>query len=96
MVHGAPARAHRWPSPPAWWLHDDACIVQAESTDNWHDTANPDSRGGEQFTYGTWQSVGGHGDPAMASRAEQTWRAYVLWRRRGWEPWTTAAGCGLR
>jgi hypothetical protein len=44
-------------------------------------------RGLYQFDIDTWQSVGGLGDPARASRAEQNHRARLLYRSRGWEPW---------
>jgi hypothetical protein len=44
-------------------------------------------RGKYQFTYGTWQSVGGKGDPAAASEAEQDRRAAMLLKRSGSSPW---------
>jgi transglycosylase-like protein len=44
-------------------------------------------RGKYQFTYGTWRAVGGHGDPAAASEAEQDRRAAMLLRRSGTSPW---------
>jgi hypothetical protein len=40
-----------------------------------------------QFTFGTWQVVGGSGDPAAASRHEQTWRAWLLLSRHGAGHW---------
>jgi soluble lytic murein transglycosylase-like protein len=40
-----------------------------------------------QFDYGTWESVGGSGDPAAASPAEQTYRAALLYARSGSSPW---------
>ena len=40
-----------------------------------------------QFDYGTWASVGGSGDPAAASPAEQTYRAALLYSRSGSNPW---------
>ena len=49
-------------------------------------------RGLYQFDYRTWQSVGGSGDPAAASRAEQNKRAYLLYESRGWYPWPH---CGM-
>ena len=87
----------RWPAPPAWWQREAACIAWHESTDDVHDTRNPASRGLYQFEYGTWASVGGSGDPASASRGEQTYRAWLLWKRSGdsWEQWATAPLCGL-
>lgn len=44
-------------------------------------------RGLYQFDYGTWESVGGSGDPAAASAAEQTYRAALLYSRSGSSPW---------
>ena len=44
-------------------------------------------RGKYQFDYGTWRSVGGSGDPAAASEAEQDRRAAMLYAQRGSSPW---------
>ena len=44
-------------------------------------------RGLYQFDYGTWESVGGHGDPAAAPAAEQNYRAALLYSRSGSSPW---------
>lgn len=44
-------------------------------------------RGLYQFDYGTWESVGGSGDPAAASSAEQTYRAALLYSQSGSSPW---------
>ncbi len=44
-------------------------------------------RGAYQFDRPTWQSVGGSGDPAAASPAEQDARAGELWSQRGSNPW---------
>jgi TolA-binding protein len=44
-------------------------------------------RGKYQFDFGTWESVGGHGDPAAASAAEQDYRAALLYSRAGSSPW---------
>jgi hypothetical protein len=44
-------------------------------------------RGKYQFDSGTWESVGGHGDPAAASEAEQDYRAALLYSRAGSSPW---------
>lgn len=44
-------------------------------------------RGKYQFDYGTWASVGGSGDPAAASEAEQDKRAAILYAQRGASPW---------
>ena len=40
-------------------------------------------RGKYQFSFSTWQSVGGEGDPAAASETEQDRRAAVLYRTGG-------------
>jgi hypothetical protein len=44
-------------------------------------------RGKYQFNTGTWQSVGGKGDPAAASEAEQDKRAAILYARSGPGQW---------
>ena len=44
-------------------------------------------RGKYQFTNGTWASVGGTGDPAAASEAEQDKRAQMLLAKSGASPW---------
>jgi hypothetical protein len=44
-------------------------------------------RGKYQFSFGTWASVGGNGDPAAASEREQDYRAALLLRRDGAGHW---------
>jgi hypothetical protein len=44
-------------------------------------------RGKYQFTFGTWASVGGKGDPVNASEREQDRRAALLLQRSGTSPW---------
>jgi Transglycosylase-like domain len=44
-------------------------------------------RGKYQFDFGTWESVGGFGDPAAASEAEQDYRAALLYAQSGSSPW---------
>jgi hypothetical protein len=44
-------------------------------------------RGKYQFDYGTWESVGGSGDPAAAPESEQDYRAALLYSRSGSSPW---------
>jgi hypothetical protein len=44
-------------------------------------------RGKYQFSFGTWASVGGKGDPAQASEAEQDRRAAMLLARGGSSHW---------
>ena len=48
-------------------------------------------RGAYQFDQQTWESVGGSGDPANASPAEQDRRAAALQQQRGSSPWPS---CG--
>ncbi len=40
-----------------------------------------------QFSRPTWRSVGGRGNPARASEAEQDRRALILYEREGTAPW---------
>lgn len=40
-----------------------------------------------QFNLPTWGSVGGSGNPARASAEEQTFRAKLLYKQRGRQPW---------
>jgi hypothetical protein len=44
-------------------------------------------RGLYQFDQGTWESVGGQGDPAQAPAAEQSYRAALLYSESGSSPW---------
>jgi hypothetical protein len=44
-------------------------------------------RGKYQFDQGTWESVGGQGDPAAAPAAEQDYRAALLYSESGSSPW---------
>jgi soluble lytic murein transglycosylase-like protein len=50
-------------------------------------------RGMYQFSVGTWRGVGGRGLPNKASKVEQTYRAQLLFMRRGAAPWPV---CGKR
>lgn len=54
-------------------------------------SASGQYRGKYQFSRATWRSVGGSGDPARASEAEQDRRAAALLARSGTAPWPT---CG--
>jgi peptidoglycan hydrolase CwlO-like protein len=56
-------------------------------------SASGQYRGKYQFDTGTWQGVGGTGDPADAPEAEQDRRAAILYARRGPAPWPI---CGYR
>lgn len=55
----------------------DPTIVSADGT----------YRGKYQFDYGTWESVGGSGDPAAAPEYEQDYRAALLYAQAGSSPW---------
>lgn len=63
-------------------------IAMCESGGNSHAISpNGQFRGMFQFTYATWASVGGSGDPAVASASEQILRAGILYRRDGPGQW---------
>jgi hypothetical protein len=49
-------------------------------------------RGKYQFSVGTWQSVGGSGDPAAAPEGEQDERAAMLLARNGAGQWPVCGG----
>lgn len=49
-------------------------------------------RGKYQFSVATWQAVGGSGDPAAASEAEQDRRAIVLYNTSGPGQWPVCSG----
>ncbi len=63
-----------------------ARIAQCESGGDPTRVSGP-YRGKYQFDLGTWQSVGGTGDPAAAPEAEQDRRAAMLYALRGSSPW---------
>jgi hypothetical protein len=44
-------------------------------------------RGKYQFSFSTWESVGGSGDPAAAPEQEQDYRAALLYAAAGSSPW---------
>jgi peptidoglycan hydrolase CwlO-like protein len=69
-------------------------IAQCESGGNPRAvSASGQYRGKYQFDPGTWAAVGGTGDPAAASEAEQDRRAAILYARSGPAPWPV---CGYR
>lgn len=86
QVAGAPAQ------PPGGVMTSHANgtlerIAQCESGgDPTTDTGNG-FYGKYQFTLSTWASVGGSGNPAQASEAEQDMRAGILYSRSGPSPW---------
>jgi len=67
--------------------HLDA-IKQCESGGDYSAVSSSGTyRGAYQFDYATWQAVGGSGDPAAASPAEQDMRAQMLYEQSGSSPW---------
>ena len=74
-------------------------MAMCESTKRWsvvHTVRDRSGRlvtfyGGLQFDLSTWRSVGGKGYPHQNSELEQKYRAVVLIKRRGYQPWPT---CG--
>jgi hypothetical protein len=50
-------------------------------------SADGSYRGKYQFSFSTWESVGGSGDPAAAPEAEQDYRAALLYAASGSSPW---------
>jgi hypothetical protein len=50
-------------------------------------SADGSYRGKYQFSFSTWETVGGSGDPAAAPEAEQDYRAALLYARSGSSPW---------
>jgi hypothetical protein len=65
-----------------------AAIRRCESGGNYR-AVSPSGqyRGAYQFDRATWRSVGGSGDPAVASTAEQDKRASMLYARTGGASW---------
>lgn len=71
-----------------------AALAQCESGGNPTAVSSTGKyRGLYQFSYATWAAVGGSGDPAAASPAEQTMRAQMLYDRSGAGQWPH---CGSR
>jgi len=67
-------------------------LAECESGGNPRATGgNGRYRGLYQFTLSTWHGVGGQGDPIDWGWGEQTYRAKILYVRRGDSPWPT---CG--
>jgi cell wall-associated NlpC family hydrolase len=72
-------------------------LANCESSGNFsnRDTGGNGHYGGFQFSITTWQSVGGAGNPASASPAEQLLRAKILLARSGPGQWACAGNAGL-
>jgi hypothetical protein len=73
---------------PAWGKASLRSIAACESHNNPRAIGGGGIyRGMYQFSFSTWRVVGGYGDPAAASRWEQTWRAWLLLSRHGSGHW---------
>ena len=68
-------------------------IASCESTKRWDLNTGNGFYGGLQFDLQTWHGVGGRGYPHQNSKLEQMYRAVLLHRKRGWQPWPR---CGYR
>jgi uncharacterized protein YabE (DUF348 family) len=70
-----------------WWR-----LAQCESGNRLRAVSRGGTyRGLYQFTLSAWHGVGGKGDPIDWGRDEQTYRAKLLYKRRGSGPWPS---CG--
>jgi hypothetical protein len=73
---------------PGWGKAHLRSIAWCESKNDPHAIGGGGAyRGMYQFSFSTWAVVGGSGDPAAASRWEQTWRAWLLLSRHGSGHW---------
>jgi resuscitation-promoting factor RpfA len=68
-------------------------MAWCESRQRWHIATGNGYYGGLQFDLPTWRSAGGRGMPHRASELEQKYRAVLVIRRRGYQPWPV---CGFR
>ncbi|MFD1345553.1 SH3 domain-containing protein, partial [Nesterenkonia halotolerans] len=62
-------------------------LAQCESGQNWKIDTGNGFYGGVQFSPESWEGVGGSGFPHEASKEEQIKRAYMLWKKQGWNAW---------
>jgi hypothetical protein len=73
---------------PDWGREHLSSIAWCESRNNPRAIGGGGAyRGLYQFSFTTWRVVGGWGDPAVAPRSEQTWRAWVLLKNHGSGHW---------
>jgi Transglycosylase-like domain len=87
---GSPGAAGSFPSPDSLGVSAatlESIAVCESGGDPTAVSADGIYRGKYQFDSGTWASVGGSGDPAAASAAEQDYRAALLYSRGGSSPW---------
>lgn len=66
-------------------------LAQCEAGGNWAEDTGNGYYGGLQFNQSAWESVGGSGNPAQASRTEQISRGKMLQAQRGWSPWSACS-----
>src|SRR6478752_1733860 len=78
------------PSANAWQQ-----LRMCESSNRYDINTGNGYYGAYQFDLSTWRSVGGEGRPDQASASEQDYRALLLYRQRGWNPWVCAYLVGL-
>lgn len=88
VIVPAPAHEHPQSSTDSGGASGDGWeqLRQCESGSN-YSSYEPPHYGAYQFALGTWASVGGSGNPADASPAEQDARAQRLYNARGASPW---------
>jgi hypothetical protein len=83
-----------WPSPESLGVSSAtlAAIRECESGGVYSTDTGNGFYGAYQFTLSTWASMGGSGNPALASPAEQDYRAAKLYAAQGSSPWPV---CGV-
>ena len=97
LLGAAVASADTW-QPPKQWLAQAMCIHAKEAP--WSANTGNGFYGGLQFMRTTWLNLGGAPDPAFkhpgdpafpftASKQEQLYRAWRLWKHDGgsWRSW---------
>lgn len=82
--------AYADPSADDWYQ-----LRMCESSNRYDINTGNGYYGAYQFDLPTWRSVGGEGRPDQASASEQDYRALLLYRKRGWNPWVCAYLVGL-
>ena len=88
VAFAGPAAAD--PSADDWYQ-----LRMCESSNRYDINTGNGYYGAYQFDLSTWRSVGGEGRPDQASASEQDYRALLLYRQRGWNPWVCAYLVGL-
>lgn len=79
---------HEWARVPSWVKQHLESIASCESGGNPRAIGGGGSfRGKYQFTFSTWRTVGGSGDPAAAPEIEQDVRAARLLMKHGAGHW---------